>query len=224
MSVILNIETSGKNCSVSVSDDEKILSVKEVQEAHFVHAEALHVLIKEAFIQAQILPRQIAGVAISEGPGSYTGLRIGLASAKGMAYSLGVPLLAISSLKIMTSAAASIMEADLYVPMIDARRMEVYLAQYSKKLVELSAAKALVVEGDFLEKDDDRKVVVFGDGAEKCLAYSGKAVYLPGVIASAKFMPALSAALYAKKQFVDLAYFEPAYLKSFLAGKPKSMF
>jgi len=224
MALILNIETSGKNCSVAIAEYENVLVLKEVQSEQFVHAEQLHVLISQVFQEAKLSPSDINCIAISEGPGSYTGLRIGLASVKGLAYTLGVPIVAVSSLKVLANAARKLNSSKFLVPMMDARRMEVYTAIYSQELTEIVSTAPVIVDDLFLNDYDGQEMVVFGDGAEKCLAHVKNAKFLQGVFASAKFMAEISADLYKKKDFVDLAYFEPNYLKEFQAGKPKNMF
>jgi tRNA threonylcarbamoyladenosine biosynthesis protein TsaB len=224
VTLILNIETSGKNCSVAVAKNDELLLLKEVLSEQFVHAEELHVLIKQVLKELKLKPSELDAIAISEGPGSYTGLRIGLASAKGLAYTLKIPLIAVSSLKILANAARKQDGSKTLVPMMDARRMEVYTAMYGQQLDEMNHARPVIVDDSFLEAYNDCEIVVFGDGAEKCLDFTKNAKFLPGIIASAKFMVEISAELYGNETFVDLAYFEPNYLKEFQAGKPKNMF
>jgi tRNA threonylcarbamoyladenosine biosynthesis protein TsaB len=224
MGLILNIETSGKNCSVAIADNGKVLALKEVLSEQFVHAEQLHRLIQDLFSELSLKPAALNCVAISEGPGSYTGLRIGLAAAKGLCYSLGIPLIGVPTLKILANAAKKVDSSKLLVPMMDAKRMEVYTAVYEQNLNMLSPAAPVIVDSLFLEEYDDTLVAVFGDGAEKSLDFVKSAKFLPGIIAGAEFMLELSAKQYTNKEFVDLAYFEPNYLKEFQAGKPKNMF
>ncbi|MFT6747280.1 MAG: tRNA threonylcarbamoyladenosine biosynthesis protein TsaB [Glaciecola sp.] len=224
MRFILNIETSGKNCSVALANGSEVLLLKEVQSEQFVHAEQLHVLIEHVLSKSEVQPSSLECIAISEGPGSYTGLRIGLAAAKGLAYTLGIPLVGVSSLKVLANAARKLTKVDLLIPMMDARRMEVYTAVYDMQLKEISPAVPVVVDECFLNNYIGQGIAVFGDGAAKCEAFTKDAIFLPGVIASAFFMSEISWALFVNKQFVDLAYFEPNYLKDFQAGKPKNMF
>jgi tRNA threonylcarbamoyladenosine biosynthesis protein TsaB len=224
MAYILNIETSGKNCSVALAKDDKVITLKEVKSEQFVHAEQLHLLIEEALSDSNLAPSDLSCVAVAAGPGSYTGLRIGVASAKGLAYGLGIPLVSVSSLMVLANTARKISTSNYLVPMIDARRMEVYTAIYNQKLIELRAARPVIVDESFLSDFLNKEAVVFGDGAEKCLDYTGASEYVEGVGASAQFMAEISAEKFQRNDFVDLAYFEPNYLKEFQAGKPKNMF
>lgn len=224
MAVILNIETSGKNCSVALAENDELLLLKEVRSDKFVHAEQLHFLISNLLKDADLSPAMLDAVAISEGPGSYTGLRIGLATAKGLAYTLAIPLIALPTLRIMANGALKNHASTHLVPMIDARRMEVYVAVYDRKLNPIKEVESVVVDSAFAGNYLTENAVVFGDGGEKCTEFIGDADYLPALEPSASFMVGLSAKEFKDENFVDLAYFEPNYLKEFQAGKPKKMF
>jgi tRNA threonylcarbamoyladenosine biosynthesis protein TsaB len=184
----------------------------------------------EVIRTAGIALPDLDAIAVSEGPGSYTGLRIGVASAKGLCYALGKPLIGISTLQAM---ALGMVQADsgyrpvhlLYCPMIDARRMEVYCAIFDETGKELRETRAEIVdENSFMEYLGKNKIVFAGDGAVKCrplFENHPNAIFSEGFQASAKFMISLSEEKFFQKKFEDLAYFEPYYLKDFIAGKPR---
>lgn len=221
---ILNIETSGKNCSVALSNRDELLKLNEIDSDNFVHSEQLHLLIEQTLKELDILPKDLSAVAVSSGPGSYTGLRIGVAAAKGISYALGVPLIAVPSLLVLANAAKAF-DADLLVPMMDARRMEVYSAIYDTEMQRLKEEEAVIVENGFLSDYSGKKIAVFGDGAEKCLELLPEnCSFIAQICSSAQYMVSLSADRFQREEFVDMAYFEPNYLKEFQAGKPKKMF
>lgn len=221
---ILNIETSGKNCSVALSNRDELLKLNEIDSDNFVHSEQLHLLIEQTLKELDILPKDLSAVAVSSGPGSYTGLRIGVAAAKGISYALGVPLIAVPSLLVLANAAKTF-DADLLVPMMDARRMEVYSAIYDMEMQQLKEEEAVIVENGFLSDYSGKKIAVFGDGAEKCLELLPEnCSFIAQIYSSAQYMVSLSADRFQREEFVDMAYFEPNYLKEFQAGKPKKMF
>ncbi|MCM5661859.1 tRNA (adenosine(37)-N6)-threonylcarbamoyltransferase complex dimerization subunit type 1 TsaB [Galbibacter mesophilus] len=220
MAILLNIETATTNCSVSVSEDGKILSLREVNDGGYSHAENLHVFIKEALAEASVeVPDAIA---VSKGPGSYTGLRIGVSTAKGFCYAWEKPLISIPTLTIL----ASQLQADVYVvPLLDARRMEVYSAVF-KNGEQVRETQAEIITADsfseFLEKG---KVHFIGDGAKKCedVILHKNAVFSSEVAyPSAKEMAQLATNKYKIGDFEDVAYFEPYYLKDFVTTKPKN--
>lgn len=226
MGIILNIETATKNCSVSLSEEDKILTLVELNEGQFSHAEKLHTFILEVLKTAHKSMSDIDAVSVSKGPGSYTGLRIGVSAVKGLCFSLELPLISIPTL---TSMATSIQvdRGDLIVSMLDARRMEVYAAVFDSKYQQIDETKAVIIDENsfnyFLHKG---KVYFIGDGAAKCkdiLAHKN-AVFMETIFPSAKEMGRLAYEKYLRKDFEDLAYFEPYYLKDFVAGKPKKVF
>lgn len=227
MSCILNIETATNICSVAVSFDGKIIFEKENTTGPS-HAALLGVFVAEALEAVGKNNHKLDAVAVSCGPGSYTGLRIGVSEAKGLCYGFGIPLIAVKSLEVMAKKVldtqSGISEDDLLCPMIDARRMEVYAAIYNSKLEVLRDTAADIVDNDsyrnFLDK---QKVVFFGNGAEKCkdVLIHDNAVFIDGIYPSAKHMIELSEKAFNNKFFVDVAYFEPFYLKDFVATTPK---
>ena len=224
MTPILCIETSTRVCSVCISDGHTILAIAEDNEDEYTHAEKLNVLIAEVIKLTGFEFIELKAVAISEGPGSYTGLRIGVSAAKGIAMACDIPIIAINTLKSMTYGVVDQKPDSLFIPMIDARRMEVFCAGFSGDLKPVFETRAQVLDPDaFLEGGDYSKVYFFGNGAEKAcetlepLGYE----YISGVSASSSGMASLAYEKFEKGDFVDTAYFEPFYLKDFVAGKPK---
>lgn len=216
---ILNIETSTKNCSVSVAKSGKTILLKEVAEQNFSHSEKLHLFIDGLLKEIQISYKELAAVAISKGPGSYTGLRIGTSTAKGLCYALDIPLIALDTLLIL---AKKVHKNDaLIIPMLDARRMEVYTAVFDKNHHMNSGIEAKIIdEHSFFEISE--KAYLIGDGAAKCkeVLKHKNFMFLDEIIyPSAHEMSLLSFEKYQNKQFEDLAYFEPFYLKEFFSGK-----
>lgn len=223
MALILNIETATTMCSVSLGKDGQLLALKELND-DYTHAENLTLFIDDVVQQAGIQLKDIDAVAVSKGPGSYTGLRIGVSTAKGLCYSLEKPLLAINTLEHL-SRSVSVEEGTLICPMIDARRMEVYCAVYDYSGKEiLPTAAEIIDENSFSSLLNGHKIFFIGDGAAKCKdAFSSQvnAVFIDGIFPSAKQMISLSEKAYLAAKFEDVAYFEPFYLKDFVAGKKK---
>ena len=216
MAYILNIETATKNCSVSIAKDGETLVCKEIAEQGYSHAEKLHVFISEALEAIQLKFSDLTAIAVSQGPGSYTGLRIGVSAAKGLCYALNIPLIAVDTMEILASAIS--VEDAVVIPMIDARRMEVYSAIFSSDTSKIRDTKAeIITEASFSEISETIHFV--GDGALKCqeILSSDKFVYHPEIIfPSARQMSILSFEKHKKNDTVDVAYFEPFYLKDFL--------
>lgn len=231
MSRILHIETATHTCSVALSYGEMLISIRE---SHIdkSHASLLTVFIEDLFQETGIPAAELDAVSVSMGPGSYTGLRIGVSVAKGLAYSLGIPMLAVSTLKAMALGFLKRLEAEknedhtfLLCPMIDARRMEVYLAMYDSKLETVKDTTALIIDkNSFLEKLERRRMFFFGSGAQKCesLINHKNSFFNSEFLNSSKYMIPLALSQFKKKEFVDLAYFEPYYLKDFIATTPKN--
>lgn len=224
--VILNIETSTDACSCALTEDGKLLHNAEgsayafITPAHSEHAKELALMAEDLVASAHVAGLSIGAVAVSAGPGSYTGLRIGASTAKGIAYGMNVPLLAIPTLQLMAAAAAAKGAEGLLCPMIDARRMEVYDALYDANLQELRPAEATVVnEESFLDILADNVVTFFGNGAPKCKAVitHPNARFLDEIVPDAAYMGALAQATYDRKDFADVAYWTPFYLKEFEA-------
>lgn len=220
MCTLLTIETSTALCSSALSRDGQLLLNKESFRGQS-HATLLGVFVHEimAYVWEHNLPPD--AIAVSSGPGSYTGLRIGVSEAKGLSYGLGIPLIAVSTPLIMASMTASQVDADtLLCPMIDARRMEVYATFYDQSLRTVRETAADIVDGesyaDLLEK---HKVLFFGNGAEKCRSVitHPNALFLDDIHPLASAMVPLAEKAFAEGRFVDTAYFEPFYLKEFVA-------
>jgi tRNA threonylcarbamoyladenosine biosynthesis protein TsaB len=221
VSYILNIETATKNCSVALAKDGKTLLCKEIAEEGYSHAERLHVFIEEIINEAGIQLKDLAAVAVSQGPGSYTGLRIGVSTAKGLCYALNIPLIAVDTLQALASK-AKIAEG-MIVPMIDARRMEVYSAVFSSGLEKKREILAEIIDENSFE-DFTENLYFVGDCNEKCKTVLTKDnfIFLDEIkYPSANEMSALSFDIYKKSDTVDVAYFEPYYLKDFLITTAK---
>lgn len=216
---ILNIETSTKNCSVSLAKDGKIIALKEIAEQNFTHSEKLHLFIDEVIKKAGISYKDLSAMALSKGPGSYTGLRIGTSTAKGLCFALDIPLIALDSLEILAKQVN--LDNGLIIPMIDARRMEVYTAIFDQNHNKISETKALVIDENSFS-DISEKACFIGDGAEKCKEVLTKEnfIFLPEIIyPSANEISELSYQKFQQKAFEDIAYFEPFYVKEFFTGK-----
>lgn len=223
MALVLNIETATTNCSVSLSKDGETLVLKEDKDSGYSHAEKLHVYINELFKEANINPKDIDAVAVSKGPGSYTGLRIGVSAAKGLCFALDKPLLAVSTLE---SLAQQVKNNDGYiVPMLDARRLEVYSAIFDPKFEQYREIKAEILsEESYSDLLEEQKVYFIGSGVEKTktLITHPNAIFIEGQLPSANEMSQLSEKKYKKSDIEDVAYFEPFYLKDFIAIKSKT--
>lgn len=221
MNYILNLETATKNCSVSIAKDGVTIVCNEIAEEGYSHAERLHVFMEESIKEAGITYQDLVAIAVSQGPGSYTGLRIGVSAAKGLCYALGIPLIAVDTLQSL--AAQAKIDSGLIVPMLDARRMEVYSAIFSLDLASKRVVLAEVITEDSFHEFDENLYFV-GDCADKCREVLTKSnfVFLEAIkYPSANEMSALSYAKYAKNDFVDVAYFEPYYLKDFMVTTSK---
>jgi tRNA threonylcarbamoyladenosine biosynthesis protein TsaB len=228
MACILHIETATSTGSLSVSNNGNIIYNKECTN-EFSHSASLGVFAEEAIHCLNKQHLKPDAVAVSEGPGSYTGLRIGVSLAKGICYGLEIPLIAIPTLKIVAAKALnsqlSILNFQFLCPMIDARRMEVYSAIYDKNLDLIRPVQADIIDKDSYQDYLSRgKVAFFGNGSEKCKSTidSPNAVFIDGIYPAASAMSALAEIAFAKQEFVDVAYFEPFYLKEFQATIPKN--
>ena len=218
MSYILAIETSTKNCSVALFKENQLVSFKEFFSERYSHSEQLTILIKNLILKSNITFKQISAVAISKGPGSFTGLRIGTATAKGLCYALEIPLISVSTLKAMAYNMASLVKYDLYCPMIDARRMEVYAGIYDIHNNEKRRVSAEIVTNETYHMYLERKILFFGDGASKCkeVITHSNAHFNIDFLPSAKNLGFLAYKRFVDEKFEDIAYFEPFYLKDFL--------
>lgn len=233
MANILMIETSTKACSVALSHDFNIEFNKETLEGPN-HAVALGSFVEEAMQYAREHDIMPDAIAVSAGPGSYTGLRIGVSEAKGLAFGLNKPLIGVNTLKALCcqvmfrpDVETAMEEGALYCPMIDARRMEVYCALYDQALGEVKPIAAEIVDENFLRHQLDQHIIYFfGDGADKCegVITHPNARILKGVRVLARDMMALSVQAFNRGRFEDTAYFVPFYLKEFQATKAKNPF
>jgi tRNA threonylcarbamoyladenosine biosynthesis protein TsaB len=221
--IILNIETATKVCSVSLSINGKLIGLKETNDLQYEHAEKLFPFIEEILKESKISFKNLNAIAVSKGPGSYTGLRIGVSAAKGLCYALNIPLVGVSTLQSMAAGMKKKRsDYELFCPMIDARRMEVYTAIYDQNNNLKRKIEALIVNENFCADILlNNKIVFFGDGAKKIeeiLKINSNAFFVNEFSASAEFMIEISHQLFENKQFEDVAYFEPFYLKEFLTG------
>lgn len=231
MAVILNIETSTSVCSVALTAEGMILAHYEDFEGRN-HAALLSGYVKACLDFLADKELKLDAVAVSIGPGSYTGLRIGLSEAKGLAYALDVPLITVSTLKLMaTRVMFSTLDIDsetIFVPMIDARRMEVYTAAYDFALDELMQPQPLILDsGSYRELiATERPILLFGNGSAKAtgIVSAPNVTIVDDVDPLAVDMIALAERAYAVRDFADLAYSVPVYLKDFVATKPKKLF
>jgi tRNA threonylcarbamoyladenosine biosynthesis protein TsaB len=219
MSMILNIETATKNCSVALAKEGKIVACKEIAEQNFSHAEKLHVFIEELLTENQLQFSDLSAIAVSQGPGSYTGLRIGVSSAKGFCYALNIPMIAIDTLQLIAKQIQ--IEEGIIIPMIDARRMEVFTAFYDKNYQQIRNTQAEIIDETSYQEISEI-IHLVGDGTEKFknTLTDNKFIFHSDVVfPSAKQMTQLSFDKFLKNDFVDVAYFEPYYLKDFVLTK-----
>ena len=226
--MILCLETSTSVCSVALNESCCTLAMRESDKPN-AHSERITVFIKEVMDEVGIDYSQLDAVAVSQGPGSYTGLRIGVSTAKGVCYAAELPLMAIDTLQAMACGmrqkmAAQIEPDDLLIPMIDARRMEVYAAVFDAQLNRIQDTAAHVInEHSFEEFRKGHRLWLFGDGAPKLKEVfkdMPEVQIIDGLLPSAAFMAPLADQALREQRFVDVAYFEPFYLKDFVAGKP----
>lgn len=221
MSFILNIETATKNCSVSIAKDGQTIVCSELADEGYSHAEKLHVFIEEVIAKAGISAQDLKAVAVSQGPGSYTGLRIGVSAAKGLCYALNIPLIAVDTMQTLASQ-AEVTDGKI-IPMLDARRMEVYSAIFKSDLTLEREIKAEIIDENSFQEYTD-KLYFVGDCADKCKPVLTKDnfVFLENIkYPSAQAMSKISFDKYQKSDTVDVAYFEPYYLKDFMIAPPK---
>ena len=224
VSIILHIETATKNCSVAVSRSGTMLALKEQFSEQFSHSEQLHSFIQDVLKEAHMDMTALAAVAVSKGPGSYTGLRIGVAAAKGICFALDLPLIAVNSLQILTEKYQDNYQALLF-PMFDARRKEVYVMVLNEKkeVVKPTFAEVLTTES-FKEFPTNVQWVFMGEGAQKCKeVFDANHIEYRSEIQhpSASEMVSLAWKAFQANKFEDVAYFEPFYLKDFIARVKK---
>jgi tRNA threonylcarbamoyladenosine biosynthesis protein TsaB len=221
-SLILNIETSTTNCSVSLSKEGETLVLKEDNNNKYSHAERLHSYIDEVLIKSKILLSNLDAIAVSKGPGSYTGLRIGVSAAKGLCFAIDKPLISVATLEALAHQIR--IEEGVIVPMLDARRMEVYSAIFDLNYQQIRDTQAQILdEHSFKDYLDEGNVYFIGNGAEKTktLISHPNAIFVDNKLPSANEMSLLANKKYKKNDIEDVAYFEPYYLKDFIAIKSK---
>jgi len=230
MSLILGIETATSICSVALVRDGKLLAIRESVGARD-HSGALTGYIAEVFTEAGLTYPQMDAIAVSMGPGSYTGLRIGVSSAKGICYALDKPFIAIDTLQSLAWQALQkciLLEKDLenilFVPMLDARRMEVYTAIFDEDLQVIEPVNAHIITENSFEAHAGKKIIYFGDGASKCISTfesNNNYTFFDNINLSAFAICVLAESEFKNNNFADVAYCEPFYLKDFIAGKPR---
>ena len=220
MAYLLCIETATTNCSVALVNEEGLLAYKEDYDNNYSHAERLHVFIRDMLAEAKIDFADLSAIAVSKGPGSYTGLRIGVSAAKGLCYALDIPLLSVPTLKGLAKQITA--GNGVIIPMIDARRMEVYSAIYDASTYEeIKETKAEILEPEsyqrYLEKG---KVYFIGNGVAKFkeICDHPNAEFILGKLPSAKEMAILGYDKFLNKDFEDVSYFDPYYLKDFVTN------
>lgn len=224
MSYLLCIETSTTNCSVALSLKGKIIALKEDNNKNYSHAESLHVFIEALLASVKVTLQQINAIVVSKGPGSYTGLRIGVSAAKGLCYALDIPLITINTLESLAHQTTSSTTPSFIVPMLDARRMEVYTATFDNNYNCLDTTNAKILEEtSFINLLDKQKTVFIGNGVTKFkeICTHKNAIFIEEALPSAKQLGKLGYQKFQNNDFDDVAYFEPYYLKDFVAGKPK---
>ncbi len=224
MAKVLNLETATTNCSVSISENGKTLFLKENNALNYSHSEQLHVFIDEILSEASLTFQDLDAVAVSKGPGSYTGLRIGVSATKGLCFSLDLPLIAVPTLESMARQ-IEMAEDEVVIPVLDARRMEVYSAVFNHLYQEIRETRAEIIDADsFQEYLGSTKVHIVGNGAAKCAEVLKHANFNfnSALMPSAKEMGAIAHQKFEQSLFEDVAYFEPYYLKDFVLQGKKS--
>lgn len=231
MTKILHIETANEYCSLALSQDNQLIGIRETNEKN-AHSRVITVFAGELLSDNHCEPSDIDAVAVSMGPGSYTGLRIGLSVAKGLCFALDKPLIAVGTLQAMAAGSTELFKEMrdikpglVFCPMIDARRMEVYDALFDENGNEIRGTKAEIIDENSFQKElQDHTIVFSGSGAQKCkdlLMQNTNALFLDGFVPSARFMIPIALKKFSEKQFENVAYCEPFYLKSFVAGIPR---
>ncbi len=225
MSIILQIETATQVCSAAISIDGKTIALKE-EAAQNIHASKLTLFIDEVMKRANLGYRDLEAIAVSKGPGSYTGLRIGVSTAKGLCFALDKPLIGINTLQMMANGflIENPNHGGMICPMIDARRMEVFTSVYNNQLREIEPIHAKIVDDkSFILELDTNFVMFVGDGSEKCksVLVHQNAHFSTENFNSAHYMSNLAHQAFEQQDFEDVAYFEPFYLKDFVFTTPK---
>ena len=220
MALILCLETATTNCSVALSKDGSVIAIREDSDNGYSHAEKLHVFIQEVLDETNLEIGSLNAVAVSKGPGSYTGLRIGVSAAKGLCYAAELPLISIPTLDALACQVQKD-HVDYIIPMLDARRMEVYSKVLDQDYKEIEPTSAVIIEDDsYREYLDSSSNVFLGSGAQKLRDKfpDSPAIFETSLLPSAREMAELAENKYRESLFEDVAYFEPYYLKDFIAG------
>jgi tRNA threonylcarbamoyladenosine biosynthesis protein TsaB len=222
VSYILNIESSTTNCSISLANNGELISIRELNEKNYSHSTKLHSFIEEVLKNSNITVNKLSAIAVSSGPGSYTGLRIGVSAAKGLCYALQIPLISVPTLKVLARQ-LNIQREDLIIPVMDARRDEVYSAVYNSEYELVRDIFPEIIDSEsFSGLAKDNKLYFIGNGQEKCERLIRKNSNLIfsnyDTFPSSKEMVLISYEKFKKLKFEDVAYFEPDYLKKFKAG------
>jgi tRNA threonylcarbamoyladenosine biosynthesis protein TsaB len=222
VSYILNIESSTTNCSVSLANNGELISIRELNEKNYSHSTKLHSFIEEVLKNSNITVNKLSAIAVSSGPGSYTGLRIGVSAAKGLCYALQIPLISVPTLQVLARQ-LNIQREDLIIPVMDARRDEVYSAVYNSEYELVRNIFPEIIDSEsFIELAKENKLYFIGNGQEKCERLIRKNSNLIfsnyDTFPSSKEMVLISYEKFKKLKFEDVAYFEPDYLKKFKAG------
>ena len=222
MALILNVETATKNCAVALALNGEVLAEMQEHDEKYVHAEKLHTFIAACCKYAGKNIAELDAVAVSNGPGSYTGLRIGVSAAKGLCFALNIPLIAINTTEVLAQSAQLSGKTKDILAVIDARRNEVYAQQFDALKKPIGDIEAVQVSPESWPNLDDNALIV-GDAAEKTANLLQRTVEINQCLPQATAMCALSERLFQEKKFVDVAYHEPFYLKDFIAGKPRQL-
>ena len=228
--MILCLETATPSCSVALVHNGEVLACEEDPKGQN-HSEKITLFIDSVMKKAGISYDQLDAVAVSMGPGSYTGLRIGVSTAKGICYAVSKPLIAVETLEAMACGGKVVISSErserrnlLLIPAIDARRMEVYAAIFDENVNKIKDTEAVIIdENSFADLKKDHHLYLFGDGADKCaeiFADDDKITVIKDFYCSAKYMNTIAQQKFNNKDFVDVAYFEPFYLKDFVPGTP----
>lgn len=219
MATILCLETTTTNCSVALSVDGVVVFLKEDNNKQYSHAEKLHLFVEDVLVESKVSKNKLDAVAVSKGPGSYTGLRIGVSAAKGLCFALEIPLISISTLEAL---AGQVKNTDgIIIPMLDARRLEVYSAVFSKDKFQIRDARAEVLDGHSFANYLNENIIYFiGNGVEKFkpICKHNNPIFMDQNLPSSNEMGILAENKYQNNEFEDVAYFEPYYLKDFILG------
>lgn len=226
MALILNLETSTNVCSVSVSKDGETVFYIEDRNGPS-HASLLGLFVQKAVDEMDLITNKPDAIAVSKGPGSYTGLRIGVSESKGLCYGWDIPLIALDTLEVLTESVFQKKDWEpsfLFCPMLDARRMEVYTCLMDKTFARIKEIEAIVVDNTFLQHElSSHQIVFFGNGSDKCkgVIQSSNSIFIPDIYPSAKSMSKLAEKRFNEQKFENIAYFEPFYLKDFVSTASK---